>query len=105
MNTRNDCEYRLDIRGKGRKVHRVKILERQGGGKFHPCNGDFTDDHVAHFGLFAKAAAAVAKAAAPPFDAAAIVSKVNGSRRKKRSGEKLPSGPGLFDKFGDSNWE
>jgi hypothetical protein len=80
-------------------VHRVKILERRDGGKFRPCNGDFTEDQVAHFELFAKAAAAVAKAVAPPFDAATIVSKVNSSRRKKRSAQKLPSGPGLFDKF------
>ena len=62
MKTRKDSngrEVRLVIRGKGGKVTSVKISERKGGGKFHPRNGDFTEDHVAHFGLFAKVASAL----------------------------------------------
>jgi hypothetical protein len=49
-----DREYRLDLRGKGGKVERVKILERLGDGKFHPCDGDFTEAQVVHLRLFAK---------------------------------------------------
>jgi hypothetical protein len=87
MKTRNGRgeEFRIDIRGGDGEVSRVRVLQRVFGGKFRPLEGEFTEEQVAHFELFAKAAAAVAKAISPPFDADAIVAKMNGSRRKKRA--------------------
>jgi hypothetical protein len=101
--TGSNCEYRLDIRGKNGNIDRVKILERHDGGKFVQIDGKFTDEHVAHLDLFQKAAAAVAKAAVPPFDADAIVSKINGSRRKKNNVSKKTAAPESIDDGGD--WE
>jgi hypothetical protein len=85
MTTRKDSnrEYRLDIRGKNGKVVRVKILEREGGGKFRPCNGDWTEHHVIPFRQFAKVSSAIAKGVVPPFDIGEILRQVNGPRRKK----------------------
>jgi hypothetical protein len=85
MDTRNnsDLELRLVIRGKGGEVTSVKISERTGGGKFRPCDGRWTEQHAILARKFPKVALAVAKAAVPPFDADAIVGKVNASRRKK----------------------
>jgi hypothetical protein len=81
-------EFRMDMRGKGGKVSRVRLLQRAAGEKFRSCGDEFTAEHAAHFLLFAKAAAAVAKVVTPPFDADAIVSQLNGSRRKKRNVKK-----------------
>jgi hypothetical protein len=105
--TGRNCQYRLDIRGKNGNVDRVKILERQDGAKFVPIDGNFTDEHMVHLELFAKAAAAVAKAAVPPFDADAILRKVNTPRRKKRGSQdpqKKPATPESVDD-GEGDWD
>ena len=96
MKTRKDSnnrEVRLDLRGKNGKVDRVKILERQGHGKFRPCDGDWTDEHVILLRAFAKVASAVAKGVVPPFDVDEILRKVNSPRRKKRGLPKKPAAP------------
>jgi hypothetical protein len=85
MNTRIDCsrEVRLVIRGKDRQVRSAKISQRQGDGKFGPCDGDWTDEHVVLLRAFAKVASAIAKGVVPPFDIGEILRHVNGPRRKK----------------------
>lgn len=92
MKTRHSsAEYRLEIRGKGGKVTRVRLLTRKPGGKWRPCDGGFTDEHVAHFRKFAKVAAAVARAVAPALDVKAILRGANSQRRSKRKAQK-PTG-------------
>jgi len=98
MKARNNSslEVRLVIRGKGGKISSVKISERKGGGKFHPCDGEWTEDHVI-LRKFPKVAAAVAKGVVPPVDVDDILRKVNTTRRKKRGLPKKPAAPKSVD--------
>jgi hypothetical protein len=98
----NKTQYRLDIRGKDGKVDRVKILEREVRGKFRPCDGDFTEEHVVHLRLFAKVVSAVAKGIAPPFDLDAIIQKANPRRKKRHVPKPSASAPSNDADFG---WE
>jgi hypothetical protein len=81
-------EYRLDLRGKAGKVDRVRILSRQGRGKFRPMNGDWTKEDALQFRQFAKAAFAVAKGIAPRLDVDQTLRDVNAPPRKGRAAGK-----------------
>jgi hypothetical protein len=45
----SDTEYRIDVRGSGGKITRVRILERKPGGPWERCGDTFTDEHGIHF--------------------------------------------------------
>jgi hypothetical protein len=79
----SNLEVKLVIRGTGGEVTSANISERKGGGKFHPCDGEWTEDHVILVRKFPKVAAAVVKGVVPPFDIGEILRQVNGPRRKK----------------------
>ena len=94
MTTRDSgsaVEYRLDLRGKVGKVQVVRILSRQGHGKFRPMDGDWTEDDARQFRQFAKAASAVAKEIVPRLDVEQTLHDVNKPRRKRRTAPK-PNG-------------
>jgi hypothetical protein len=80
----DDDEFRFDIRARGGKITRLKFLERHGE-SFQPVEGDFTQKHVQHANLMAKAASALSKEVTLPFDAEAIADGLNAPRRGGKS--------------------
>jgi hypothetical protein len=91
----NNHEFRFDIRARNGKLTRVRFLERNGEAEFHNVTGNFTEQHVRHARLLAKAGSMSAKRIALPYDADAIVHEANTPpRRKKRV---TPRAVGLYD--------